>query len=310
MKADHGKKMEKADGMSLAAPAPDESFAPEVPGGVYLCQVDENVSCGACCGLYNCARALRGSLEDLLAGRAEAFQRVPRTADAISDFQVKMERQDPRPRPYPDFYHCPFLGFIGANGRRVGCLLHPMADGNDGIDYRGLSFYGGLACRDYFCPSYRNLPAAHKEIVKAVCTHWYLYGLVITEDRLLSAFFGAIEKRLGRPLVAADVLSQAHARQAVLEFLTLKLNWPYRAPGAKGPGNYFFNDGLHPKPLVDYARLGVAPSALDPILRELSSGFDQPAALHGAESLIESILQRILRPAVPSGVAARGLASR
>jgi hypothetical protein len=110
----------------------------------------------------------------------------------------------------------------------------------------------------------------------------------------LSAFFGEIEKRLGRPLAAADILSQANSRKAVLEFLSLKLNWRFRAPGAKGPGNYFFNDGLHPKPTVDYARLGVAPSALDPILRELSSGFDEPAALHRAERLIESLCDRIL----------------
>jgi hypothetical protein len=293
MKADSEKK-ESADGAGPASSAPDDSQAVAVPGGVYLCQVDDHLSCGACCGLYNCARASRDSLEDLVGGRTEAFRRVPRTADAIGDFQVKMERQDPRPRPYPDFYHCPFLGFIGNSGRRVGCLLHPLADGNGGIDYRGLSFYGGLACRDYFCPSYRNLAAAHKEILKAVCTDWYLYGLVITEDRLLSAFFGEIEKRLGRPLAAADILSQANSRKAVLEFLSLKLNWRFRAPGAKGPGNYFFNDGLHPKPTVDYARLGVAPSALDPILRELSSGFDEPAALHRAERLIESLCDRIL----------------
>jgi hypothetical protein len=232
----------------------------------------------------------------LIAGRTEAFRRLPRTADAISEFQVRMERQDPRPRPFPDFYHCPFLGFIGANGRRVGCLLHPLADGNDGIDYRGLSFYGGLACRDYFCPSYRNLAAAYKQIVQAVCPDWYLYGLVITEDRLLSAFFGEVEKRLGRTLSATDVLSHAHSRQAILEFLMLKLNWPYRRPDGKGPGNYFFNDDLHPKPLVDYARLGVTPSALDPILRELSSGFDLPSALHEAEVLIRNLLDRVLRP--------------
>jgi hypothetical protein len=76
----------------------------------------------------------------------------------------------------------------------------------------------------------------------------------------------------------------------------LKLNWPYRRPDGKGPGNYFFNDDLHPKPLVDYARLGVTPSALDPILRELSSGFDLPSALHEAEVLIRNLLDRVLRP--------------
>jgi len=275
-----------------------EGANPAMPGGVYLCQVNDHVSCGACCGLYNCADASHGRLQELLAYRTEQFAEVPRHADAIDEFRIKLEQREQGERPYLDFYACPFLGLIGVKGHRVGCLLHPLADGNDGIDYRGLSFYGGLACRDYFCPSYRNLSAAHKEIVKAVCVDWYLYGLVVTEDRLLSAFFGEIEKRLSRPLSAADVLPHTNSRKAVLEFLTLKLNWPYRIPNAKGPGNYFFNDGLYPKPPIDYSALGAASSALDPILHELSSGFSRPAALNQAEALIERLLDRILRPTV------------
>jgi hypothetical protein len=290
-------KMENPDRKCIATAGSDEAHAAAVPGSVYLCQVSETISCGACCGLYNCAVASRSRLEELLGYRTEQFAGVPRHADGIDDFRISMERREAGERPYVDFYACPFLGLIGTNGQRVGCLLHPMADGNGGIDYRGLSFYGGLACRDYFCPSYRTLSASHKEIVKAVCTDWHLYGLVITEDRLLSAFFGEIEKRLRRPLSTADVLPHASSRKAVLEFLALKLNWPYRIPDAKGPGNYFFNDGLYPKPPIDYARLGAAPSALDPILHELSSGFSRPAALNQAEALIESLLGRILRPA-------------
>jgi hypothetical protein len=274
----------------------EEGGNPAVPGGVYLCQVNDQVSCGACCGLYNCADAAHGRLQELLDHRTKQFAGVPRHVDGIDDFRIVMERRECGERPYVDFYVCPFLGLIGANGRRVGCLLHPLAAGNDGVDYRGLSFYGGLACRDYFCPSYRNLTAAQKEIVKAVCPDWYLYGLVITENSLLSAFFGEIENRLSRPLSTIDVLARTHSRQAVFDFLMLKLNWPFRAPGAKGPGNYFFNDGLHPKPPIDYARLGVAPSRLDPILYELTSAFDQPADLHRAEVRIESLLDRVLPP--------------
>lgn len=288
---------EKTGGRPPASPAAGESRAAAVPGGVYLCQVDSRLSCGACCGLYNCADATRGGLQALLGDRTEQFAKIPRHADAIDDFRVQRERREHGERPYFDFYACPFLGLIGADGRRVGCLLHPMAAGNNGIDYRGLSFYGGLACRDYFCPSYRHLAATHKEVIQAVCTDWYLYGLVITEDRLMGAFFGELEKRAGRPLGAADLSTHADSKRAVLEFLKLKLTWPFRAPGAKGPGNYFFNDGLHPKPTVDYARLGVAPSPLDPILHELSSAFDRPAALEQAEALIESIMTRILRAA-------------
>jgi hypothetical protein len=270
---------------------------PQPPGGVYLCQVGDTLSCGACCGLYNCADASRGRLQELLHERTEQFAGVPREVDAIDAFRLQRERSKYGERPFLDFYVCPFLGLIGVNGGRVGCLLHPLAAGNGGIDYRGLSFYGGLACRDYFCPSYRNLTAAHKEIIKAVCTDWYLYGLVITEDRMMGAFFGEIEKRLGRLLRPADLSAHAGFRQSVLEFLELKLNWPFRAPGAKGPGNYFFDDGLNPKPTVDYARLGVATSRLDPILRELSSAFDRPEAIQEAERRIESLIVRILRSA-------------
>jgi hypothetical protein len=288
-------KSEIAEGKRPEKPGPVESPA-AIPGGVYLCQVGDVMSCGACCGLYNCVDASRDGLQELLHQRTEQFAAVPREVDAIDAFRLQRERCRYGERPFLDFYVCPFLGFIGANGRRVGCLLHPLAAGNGGIDYRGLSFYGGLACRDYFCPSYRNLGAAPKEIIKAVCTDWYLYGLVITEDRLMGAFFGEIEKRLNRSLTMADILPHVDSRQAVLEFLVLKLDWPHRMPGARGPGNYFFNDGLYPKPPIDYARLGVAPSALDPILHELSSGFNRPEAINEAESRIEGILDRILRP--------------
>jgi hypothetical protein len=233
-------------------------------------------------------------LENLLAERTERFRKIPREEDAITEFQVQQERRDPRPRPYPDFYHCPFLGFIGRSGSRVGCLLHPLAEGNAGIDYRGLSFYGGMACRIYFCPTYRGLSGASKQAVKAACRDWYTYGLVITEERLLAAFFGEVESRLRRPLTAADIQARPAAGRAVLEFLELKLNWPYRYAGWRGPGNYFFNDGLYPKPEIDYARLGVSSSHHDAILHELSSAFNQSSELAQAEALIEDLLKRIL----------------
>jgi hypothetical protein len=229
-----------------------------------------------------------------LAYRTERFRSIPRDPDAITDFQVQLERRDPRPRPYPDFYHCPFLGFIGRGGRRVGCMLHPLSEGNAGVDYRGLSFYGGLACRDYFCPTYRSLSDTCKQAVKAVCGDWYIYGLVITEERLLAAFFSEIETRLGRPLTVADIQGRPGVSWALLEFLELKLNWPYRHAGWTGPGNYFFNDGLYPRPKIEYAALGVPSSQHDAILRELSSAFRRPEELIQAEGLIEDILENIV----------------
>ena len=48
---------------------------------VYLCQVGERVSCGACCGLYNVADLSRDALEDRLARRTERFAAVARSED-------------------------------------------------------------------------------------------------------------------------------------------------------------------------------------------------------------------------------------
>jgi hypothetical protein len=265
-----------------------------VPGGVYLCQVSESVSCGACCGLYNAADASLEGLQTRIAYRTERFRRTPRGEDSIYAYQQDLERRESQGRPYLDFYACPFLGYIGENASRVGCMLHPLAEGNNGIDYRGLSFYGGLACRDYFCPSHRNLPAAYKEIVKSVCTDWYLYGLVVTEERLLGNFFGEIERRLGRPLGAADAAAAGAAKSALLEFFLLKLSWPFRGQNWRGPGNYFFNDGLYPHPEIDYARIQAEPSAHDGIFRELSSWFASRTELRAAETMIEALLNRAL----------------
>lgn len=288
-----------ANEMSLNVSPPAESNAAVIPGGVYLCQVGENVSCSACCGLYNCPDASRACLQEQLAFQTERFREVPRETDAIDAFAVQMERREPRPRPYPDFYHCPFLGLVGREKSRVGCLLHPLADGNQGVDLRGLSFYGGLACRDYFCPSHRNLPAVYKAIITSVCTDWYVYGLAVTEERLLAGFFGDIERRLGRSLEPADITGSPGARQTVAEFLGLKRVWPFHEPAWKGPANYFFNDGLYPRPPIDYERLGTRPSPHDVLLRELSSAFSSRAELAAAEARIEELLVQIVRQVNP-----------
>jgi hypothetical protein len=270
----------------------ETASGPEPPGGVYLCQVSATVSCGACCGLYNLRDATRERLAEMLARRTERFRRTPRTPDAIAAFQAEMDPAEPR--PFFDFYHCPFIGLVGEGGRRAGCLLHPLSEGNGGIDYRGLSFYGGLACREYFCPSCRSLPPASKTLVQAACDDWYLYGLVVTEDRLLSAFFGEAERRLGHPLPADAGRPRPEAVGAVAEFLRLKVDWPFRGPGWKGPAHYIFNDGLHPRPATDYARAGAERSPCDVILQELESELRFPAELKRAEDLVERPLQRLV----------------
>jgi len=199
-----------------------------IPGGVYLCQVGERVSCGACCGLYNVADDSREALEKLLRRRTLRFAETPRSAEGIDHFVQWTTVSDPDRRPFADFHHCPFLGLIGTANERVGCLLHPAADGNEGVDYRGMSYYGALACRTYFCPSTHHLPPRWKQILRRLFDDWYLFGQVITEKDLISACFRIIEDAVGRPLEPDLPWELPDVRVPFKALLGLKIDWPYR----------------------------------------------------------------------------------
>ena len=261
-----------------------------VPGRVYLCQISPSVSCGACCGLYNVADASADNLEAILNHRTTAFAAVKRTADDILNFQNSIASIEDQKRPYRDFHHCAFIGLIGGSRSRVGCLLHPEADGNNGIDFRGLSWYGGMACRSYFCPTHRQLPSRHKVAVREAAPNWHLYGLIITEVNMLSCFLTAVENHLGRKLQRGDVLNHPGWREALHGFFQLKINWPFRSSGSPGPANYFFEDGQHICPPVKYSGGGAGSSPYDKIFRSLHSRFESQNALQEAEDCIEKLL--------------------
>ncbi len=272
-----------------------KSAAPplEVPGGVYLCQVNGKVSCGACCGLYNVADTSRTSLTAMLKHRSEQFRGTPRTVAAIDDFARMVQETEPQQRPFPQFHHCPFIGLIGEGEQRAGCLLHPLGQGNGGVDFRGLSYYGGLACRTYFCPSTHTLPARFKLLLRTCMDDWYAYGLIVTESALLKAVFHRLEAMLSRPLAPTLFEENPHAMQRLVELLRLKIDWPHRPPEADTPCHHFFLDAGYEKPAIDYAALGVPASTLDEILIELVSAFNKPEELTDAETRIEMALASV-----------------
>lgn len=261
----------------------------ETPGGVYLCQVSETVSCGACCGLYNVAETSRDSLHDRLFRRTERFATVPRTVSAITDFEAETLSLESAERPLPEFHHCPFIGLIGERRSRVGCLLHPLADGNDGTDFRGLSYYGGMACRGYFCPSCREMPVRIKRSLRAVARDWYLYGMMVTENRLLTALVEAAESRAGRRIHSTALAEDPRQAEAFRGLLRLKRDWPFRTESAHRV-HYFFKDGLHPRPTVSPGRFGEEGSDWTPILRELGTGFDGLADAQRAQYRIAAVV--------------------
>ncbi|GAB6113614.1 hypothetical protein JCM14713_33720 [Desulfomicrobium salsuginis] len=249
----------------------------QVRGGVYLCQTGQCVSCGSCCGLYNVRGLSREGLRDMLDDRRRAFAAVPRTIDAILAFEQERLALEGRDHPIPDFHHCAFVGLIRDGGERVGCLLHPLADGNAGVDWRGLSFYGGAACKLFFCPTYDRLEARWKRLVRHVIDDWFAYGLIIPEHRLLAALLGAVEARLGREL-DPDALSR-DGQAALAELLRIKLDWPLRAPDAPLAWNFFSTRGTE--------RTGFnADQSGDPLLL---------LALHELDTLPEHAAQALAR---------------
>ena len=262
---------------------------------IYLCQVNKRVSCGACCGLYNRVDASKNLMEKVLKDRTARFLTVPRTMESILDFGRKTERRESSVLKYPDFHHCPYIGLIGLEPSRAGCLLHPQSPGNNNIDYRGLSYYGGFACSTYFCPASRYLSPEIKRIIQYAADDWYIYGLTITEKTLLEAFFTEIERLLNRPVKARDFIFNPQAILSVRDFLYLKVSWPFRPDTHKGPCNYFFKDRKYQNPPVIYGISNDYRSRYHIIFKELVSTFHSAKSLQQAELTIHAITNRIIR---------------
>jgi hypothetical protein len=262
---------------------------------IYLCQVSETVSCGACCGLYNVPDLSREKLEILLSNRTRDFESVPRTEDGIFDFQRKNKGSHRLSRPFPQFHHCPFLGMIGGEKRRVGCLLHPAVPGNNGVDYRSQSWYGEQACRTYFCPTTNKLSRVYQFILVQIIDNWNDFGLIVTEHSLVTAYFKEVETRLGRCISVGDYTRNIHAASAFKEFAKLKSKWPYRRPDAPGPCNFFFENGEYPRPVVFRATPDIRLSPYEGILMELDSGFTSEEEIEAADQLLDDLFLKAER---------------
>lgn len=262
---------------------------------IYLCQVSETVSCGACCGLYNLPNLSLANLELLLSRRTKDFESVPRTEDGIFEFQRKNRGPHRLSRPFPQFHHCPFLGMVGGEKRRVGCLLHPAALGNNGVDYRSLSWYGEKACRTYFCPTTKKLSPVYQSILIQAIDNWNDYGLIVTEHSLVTAYFKEVEARLGRCVSVGDYAQNSQLKSAFKEFADLKFTWLYRRPDAPGPCNYFFENGLYSRPTVFRATSDIRLSPYETILQELDSGFSSAKEIDVADQLLNDLFLKAER---------------
>jgi hypothetical protein len=227
----------------------------------------------------------RDRMHAILAERTGSFAVTPRTIDAILAFEQERLRVEGSDFPIPDFHHCVFVGMIQDGGERIGCLLHPLALGNGGVDWRGLSFYGGAACKYFFCPTYDEMEPRYKRITREVLDDWYEYGLIIPEHRFLAALLGAVEGRLGSA-IDPERLSEG-GRIALAELLRLKLSWPFRDRQAPLAWNFFSTKETHRPCLLGPEQ------AHDPELRQLLHELDTlPEHAEAAQRLLRDLLGR------------------
>jgi len=261
-----------------------------VLGGIYLCQVNDNVSCGACCGLYNVADPSEQYLTKMLSYRTRIFDELPRNWQDIEDFGRRMTAETAGDRPFPEFHHCPYIGLVGPYRSRVGCLLHPMSDGNNGADFRGLSYYGGMACRLYFCPTFHKVPSQLKALIRNAAKDWYRYGLIITESDLLCNIFDELASITEMDSQELRCSPDDTPLESIRHLMDLKLTWPFQPSPAKDRVNYFFEDGLYPKAAVKYGGPDMPFSRFDAIFQGLVSVFHTSEHLKQAEAIIDELI--------------------
>jgi hypothetical protein len=137
------------------------------------------------------------------------------------------------------------------------------------------------------------LSATGRRIVRALAPDWHLYGLVITEAEMLSAFFGEIERLSERPLGVGDITDSRACRDAVREFMGFKRNWPFR-PAPRNPlPHYFFNDDLYARPPAQNPFPGDWPAAYATIFQALETVWPSAVAARKTGAHLDRIFSRI-----------------
>ena len=225
-----------------------------------LCQ-RADVSCGACCGLYNRRDLSREAVRAELARRTRALQGVPRTVEAFRQAAERVAEAGPSPL-FPSVRVCSLLGFLDGAETRAGCLGHPAATG--GPDLRDCGVYDAGICDTFLCPSHAWLTEEEAALAEAASGDFHLYGLVVTDVPFLRAALGAVADRVGAR-VELRHLAHPPFRAALRELLAMKEEL---APGSEGLfGAFAAGPGESDVPRrIDYGAIGRSTSAYDAIL--------------------------------------------
>ncbi len=256
-----------------------------------LCQPDPSKSCGACCGLYNWEDHSRSAVVSLLEGRTSLFHASGKDPRRFQEAYLR-QSLPANPKLEGAIHNCEFLGFLDADRRKVGCLLHPSANGGD--DLRNYCcFYGLELCAGHFCPSYTHLTLLEQKMVLASLSDWYLYGLAVTDLDLVKDFCFQAQTRLGDCL-REERLRGAGVLRALRDFFGLKESWKF-VSGGNRLGKYYFTESEYRVARIEYEKnWKLKPSRYDRILVSLSSDFATREEVLEAESIIEAKIEKFV----------------
>lgn len=258
---------------------------------IILCQPDAGKSCGACCGLYNYVDSSREALTQRLHARTKRFRALVKTPDDVKCYAGETFASEDFRMRYEVIYCCEYLGFLDEQGKKVGCLLHPMQ--NSGLDLRGCSFYGQEICAGHICPSHHFIMPSQSQCLLKIVDDWYLYGLCLTDIDLVTTYFRLIADRIGRELKPA-VFDIEALKKIARDFFDWKITWPFRSSETNRLGKYYFDGSQYMISHIDYEKFGRAVSPLNAIFLSLSSSFNNDLEIEQAQNLIWSNIEKFL----------------
>jgi len=253
----------------------------------YLCNPDDNKSCGACCGLYNFKDHSEEFINKLLIDRRREFNNF---GNNLSDYKKIREEKEKDYILSKTIYTCPFLSFIDNNTKKVGCLIHPKVIDKD---LRDVSFYGSKVCSEHKCTAYiYYTPVEIKAVTKFTHT-WYVYGLVLHDIDFVRSFFNLIEDGISRKLKIKD-LHYKQTRKLWEEYFLLKKNWPYMNKKSNILDKYEFDNKLFKIRELNTFGLLEKNSNIYKILRALESNFNNQRDFTNGASIISNIINKLI----------------
>jgi hypothetical protein len=233
----------------------------------------------------------RSSLEQRLSARTKRFKEMVKNPGDVKNYAKKTFDVEDFAKRYEVIYCCEYLGFLDAEEKKVGCLLHPQQ--NSDIDLRTCSFYGQEICAGHICPSHHFIPQTQSQILIKIIGDWYLYGLCLTDIDLVKTYFRLLADRVGEEL-KPGVFNKESLKNIAVEFFNWKITWPFRSSETNRLGKYYFDGSQYMISYIDYTKFGKEVSVLDPIFLSLSSSFQNAAQIEAAESLVWSNIESFI----------------